>query len=75
MAYLFRNLATGGFAETDRIVFLSRHPGTIREILTMEFKHGNRIPSKEELIETPGYHAIERNILHRMQEEGSDADQ
>lgn len=41
----------------------------------MEFKHGNRIPSKEELIETPGYHAIERNILHRMQEEGSDVDQ
>ena len=28
----------------------------------MEFKQGNRIPSKEELIETPGYHEIEQKL-------------
>lgn len=59
----------------DRIVFLSRHPGRIREILTMEFKQGARIPSKEELIETPGYREIERKILHMMREEASDVEQ
>lgn len=75
MAYRYRNSGAGNFAETDRIVFLSRHPGTIREILTMEFKHGNRIPSKEELIETPGYHEIERKILPMMREEASDVDE
>ncbi len=55
----------------DRIVFLSSHPGRIREILAMEFKQGRRIPSKEELIETPGYVEIEREILHMMREEAS----
>lgn len=55
----------------DRIVFLSSHPGRIREILKMEFKQGRRIPSKEELIETPGYVEIEREILHMMRDEAS----
>ncbi|MDE0309897.1 MAG: ABC transporter ATP-binding protein [Acidiferrobacterales bacterium] len=59
----------------DRIVFMSRHPGRIREILTMEFKQGRRIPSKEELFETPGYYEIERKILHMMREEASDVEQ
>ena len=59
----------------DRIVFLSRHPGRIREIMEMDFKHGRRIPSKEELIEMPGYVDIERKILHMMREEASDVEQ
>ena len=59
----------------DRIVFLSRHPGRIREILSMDFKAGRRIPSKEELLETPGYLEIERKILHMMREEASDVEQ
>ena len=50
-------------------------PATIREILTMEFKQGNRIPSKEELIETPSYHEIERKILPMMREEAIDVDE
>ena len=58
----------------DRIVFLSSHPGRIRDILEMEFKKGRRIPSKEELIETPGYVEIEREILHMMREEASDVE-
>ena len=56
----------------DRIVFLSSHPGRIKEILTMDFKQGRRITNKEELIETPGYIEIEREILHMMREEASD---
>ena len=58
----------------DRIVFLSRHPGRVREILTMDFKSGRRIPSKEELIETPGYFETERKILHMMREEAGDVE-
>ena len=41
----------------------------------MEFKQGNRIPSTEELIETPGYHEMERKVLPMMREESSDVDQ
>lgn len=53
----------------DRIVFLSSHPGRLREILSMDFKQGRRIASKEELIETPGYIEVEREILHMMRQE------
>ncbi len=58
----------------DRIVFLSSHPGQIRQIFTMDFKQGRRIPSKEELIEMPGYVEIEREILHMMRQEASSVD-
>ena len=58
----------------DRIVFLSNHPGRIREILSMDFKQGRRIASKEELIETPGYIEIEREILHMMREEAREVE-
>jgi len=56
----------------DRIIFLSRHPGRIREILSMDFKQGRRITNKEELIETPGYIELEREILHMMRQEASE---
>ncbi len=58
----------------DRIVFLSNHPGRIREILSMDFKQGRRIASKEELIETPGYIEIEREILHMMRQEAREVE-
>ncbi len=58
----------------DRIVFLSSHPGQIRHIFKMDFKQGRRIPSKEELIEMPGYVEIEREILHMMRQEASNVD-
>lgn len=56
----------------DRIVFLSAHPGRIKEVLTMDFKKGQRIGSKEALIETPGYIELERKILRMMREEAQD---
>ncbi len=58
----------------DRIVFLSSHPGRLREILSMDFKQGRRIASKEELIETPGYIEIEREILHMMRQEAREVE-
>ncbi|MHC4222109.1 MAG: hypothetical protein ACYST9_06775, partial [Planctomycetota bacterium] len=56
----------------DRIIFLSSHPGRIKEILPMDFKQGRRIASKEELIEIPGYIDIERSILRMMREAAAD---
>jgi ABC-type nitrate/sulfonate/bicarbonate transport system ATPase subunit len=34
----------------DRIVFMSRHPGTVREDLVTEFKGGRRLASHEEML-------------------------
>jgi len=43
--------------------------------VAIDFKQGQRIPSKEELIEMPGYVEIERKILRMMREEASEAEQ
>ena len=40
----------------------------------MDFKQGRRIASKEELIETPGYIEIEREILHMMRQEAREVE-
>ena len=56
----------------DRVVFMSRHPGRIREIIPMDFKAGKRIRDKETLIEQPGYAVMERAILKMMREETQD---
>ncbi len=58
----------------DRIVFMSRHPGRIRDVLVPEFKGGKRIRSKEELIVLPGYAELERQILTMMREESLEED-
>jgi NitT/TauT family transport system ATP-binding protein len=58
----------------DRIIFMSRHPGTVRENLRTDFKNGRRFTSREQMIEAPGYHELERRIMHLMREEiGRDA--
>jgi len=53
----------------DRIVFMSRHPGTVRENMVTEFKNGRRFSSHEEMIEAKGFHEIERRIMHLMRDE------
>jgi ABC-type nitrate/sulfonate/bicarbonate transport system ATPase subunit len=58
----------------DRIIFMSRHPGRIREIISTDFKAGERIRSKEALLERPGYLDMERRILRLMREETADGD-
>ena len=55
----------------DRIIFMSRHPGTIREKIVTEFKKGQRIANKEEVLDLPGYHELEKYIMQMMREESS----
>ena len=56
----------------DRIVFMSRNPGRIREVIPMDFKSGRRIRDKETMIELAGYPEMERRILKMMREETLD---
>ncbi len=53
----------------DRIIFMSRHPGTIRENLVTEFKGGRRLASHEEMLEADGFYALAKKIMHLMREE------
>ena len=53
----------------DRILFMSRHPGRIRENLLTEFKSGKRSSDKEAIIGLDGYVELERHIMHMMREE------
>lgn len=50
----------------DRIVFFSRHPGTVMENSPVEFKKGCRIAVKEEALEMEGYLEAERHIMSLM---------
>ena len=54
----------------DRIVFLSSHPGRLREVIHPDFKPKSRIRSKEDLLTLPGYAEMERKIMKMMREEG-----
>lgn len=56
----------------DRIVFMSRHPGTVRETLVTEFKRGRRFASHEEMMEADGFYDLEKKIMHLMREEMRD---
>jgi ABC-type nitrate/sulfonate/bicarbonate transport system ATPase subunit len=53
----------------DRIVFMSRHPGTVRENLMTEFKQGRRFASREQMIEAAGYYDLEKKIMYLMRDE------
>lgn len=53
----------------DRIFFMSRHPGTIRETLVAEFKQGRRFESHEEMMEAAGFREMERKIMLLMRDE------
>ena len=55
----------------DRIVFMSRHPGRVHEIITPAFKAGRRIAEKEEVIGLDGYGDLERRIMRLMREQGA----
>lgn len=54
----------------DQIVFLSAHPGRIKEEIHPEFKQG-RVADKESVIARPGYGDMERHIMRLMREEGT----
>lgn len=54
----------------DRVLFMTRRPGRIREDLTTAFKRGRRIANKEDVLAAPGYQELERHIMRMMREEG-----
>lgn len=54
----------------DRIVFLSSHPGRVKEEIVPDFKPATRLRNKEELIALAGYSELERKIMRMMREEG-----
>ena len=53
----------------DKIVFLSSHPGRLKEEILPTFKPG-RLRNKEDVIALPGYAEMERKIMRMMREEG-----
>ena len=53
----------------DRVVFMTRLPGRIRQIMTTDFKEGRRIADKEAVVNMPDYVELERHIMHMMREE------
>jgi ABC-type nitrate/sulfonate/bicarbonate transport system ATPase subunit len=59
----------------DRIIFLSRHPGTVAANIVPAFKQGKRWRRKEDVLELPGYAELERDIMRLMrQQAGTDAE-
>jgi ABC-type nitrate/sulfonate/bicarbonate transport system ATPase subunit len=55
----------------DRIIFMSRHPGTVAANIVPEFKQGKRWRRKEDVLELTGYSLLERTIMRMMREQGS----
>jgi NitT/TauT family transport system ATP-binding protein len=58
----------------DRIIFLSRHPGTVRENIVTKFKQGCRISDKEAVLTMPGYLELERHVMRLMREQTTELD-
>ena len=58
----------------NRIVFMSRHPGRVRENIVVDFKAGRKFDNKEEVIDMPGYSTLEHWIMQMMREEGRSHD-
>ena len=54
----------------DKIVFLSSHPGRLREEIVPAFKQGRRIADKEEVVRLDGYADLESHLMRLMREEG-----
>ncbi|MBN2906722.1 MAG: ABC transporter ATP-binding protein [Rhodobacteraceae bacterium] len=54
----------------DKIVFLSSHPGRVKEEIRPAFKAGKRIDDKEVVIKLDGYSDLEGHLMHLMREEG-----
>ena len=53
----------------DNIVFLSKHPGTVRECIATPLINGCRPGSKADMFDSPQYINLEKKIIHMMREE------
>lgn len=58
----------------DRIVFMTRHPGRIRDNMLMDFKERRRGADKETILGLPGYKAMDLHIMRMMREESPTRD-
>ncbi|MEQ9695931.1 ABC transporter ATP-binding protein [Shimia sp. SDUM112013] len=54
----------------DKIIFLSSHPGRLKEEIVPAFKQGARIADKEHIIRLDGYSDLEEHLMRLMREEG-----
>ncbi|MBR9649749.1 ABC transporter ATP-binding protein [Thalassovita aquimarina] len=54
----------------DKIVFLSSHPGRLKEEIKPAFKKGERIADKEKVVKLDGYGDLEAHLMRLMREEG-----
>jgi NitT/TauT family transport system ATP-binding protein len=54
----------------DKIVFLSSHPGRLKEEIKPAFKNGTRIADKEKVVKIDGYGDLEAHLMRLMREEG-----
>ncbi len=54
----------------DKIVFLSSHPGRVKEEIIPAFKNCQRIADKERIIRMDGYFELEEKLMRLMREEG-----
>ena len=54
----------------DKIIFLSSHPGRLKEEIIPAFKGGKRIGDKEQIIRMDGYSELEEKLMRLMREEG-----
>jgi len=52
----------------DRVIFMSRHPGRVREIIPLDFKKGLKIATHEQLFALPEYAPCESDIYGLMRE-------
>ena len=57
----------------DKIIFLSSHPGRVKEVIVPQFKDGTRIGDKEQAVRLPGYADLEAHLMRLMREEGRGA--
>ncbi|MDQ2091795.1 ABC transporter ATP-binding protein [Marimonas arenosa] len=54
----------------DKIVFLSSHPGRLKEEIVPQFKNGKRIADKEKVVKLDGYSDLEAHLMRLMRQEG-----
>jgi len=58
----------------DKIIFLSSHPGRLKEEIVPAFKQGQRIADKERVVKLDGYGELEARLMRLMREEGRHAE-
>jgi ABC-type nitrate/sulfonate/bicarbonate transport system ATPase subunit len=59
----------------DRIIFMSKHPGTVRENFVTDFKRGLRFKRREEMMDAVGAQEMVKRIMHLMRSEMHENDE